>query len=56
MRRHLERRLRAVERERARGYELWTHQGDGRVRGPSGSLLTAEELEIGTRVSGKRSL
>ena len=53
MRRGLERRLCAVELEGARGYELWIHQGDGTVRGPSGSLLTCEELEIRRRVSGK---
>jgi hypothetical protein len=53
MRRDLERRLRAVELEGSRGYELWIHQGDGIVRGPSGSLLTCEELEIRRLVSGK---
>jgi len=53
MRRDLERRLRAVELKRSRGYGLWIRQGDGKVRRASGSLLTCEELEIRRRVSGK---
>jgi hypothetical protein len=47
MRRDLERRLRKIEiaDARADGFELWIGQGDGMVRGPSGELLTREEVE-----------
>jgi hypothetical protein len=55
VRRDLERRLRAVEvaDTRADGFELWIGQGDGTVRGPSGELLTCEELEARRRATGR---
>ncbi len=55
MRRDLERRLRKIEIADARtdGFELWIGQGDGMVRGPSGELLTCEELEARRRTTGR---
>jgi hypothetical protein len=55
MRRDLERRLRAVELASARDHsvELWIDQGDGTVRGPSGELLTREEVEARNHTSGR---
>ena len=53
MRRDLERRLCAIERLKPRGFELWVWRGDGTVRGPQGQVMTQEEAEALTRVSGK---
>lgn len=53
MRHDLERRLRAVERKGSGGFEYWIGQGDGMVRGPSGELLTREEVETRRRTSGR---
>ena len=55
MRRNLEHRLRKIEiaDARADGFELWIGQGDGMVRGPSGELLTREEVETRRRTSGR---
>jgi hypothetical protein len=51
--RDLECRLRAVETARPRRFEFWIGQGDGLVRGPSGELLTREEVETRSRTSGR---
>ena len=55
MRRDLERRLRKIEiaDARADGFELWIGQGDGMVRGPSGELLTCEEVEARRHTPGR---
>ena len=53
MRPDLKRRLRAVEVAGSGGFELWIGQGDGMIRGPSGELLTREEVETRRRTSGR---
>jgi len=49
----LKRRLQVVEVGGSGGFELWIGQGDGMVRGPSGELLTREEVETRRRTSGR---
>ena len=52
MRRHLERRLRALEAARRGGCEFWIYRGD-EVRSPDGEQVTREEAESRSRAAGR---